>query len=212
VERGLIYGVEVVISIVKFYKPIYNMSGYSRDTIQHLGRQRCCDIRTQGPVGPVGPTGQSAIGPAGDTGYTGPQGPTGPTGRGCIGPTGPPGKSFIIDHPDDSSKYLVHVCLEGPEAAVYYRGKGEITNNKSVVIYLPDYVKNLASDFTIQITAVYDGIVKAYNFDEIQNNSFSVYGENGKFHWLVIGKRFDVDVEPYKKDVVVKGDGPYLWI
>jgi hypothetical protein len=29
---------------------------------------------------------------------------------------------------------------------------------------------------------------------------------------LVIGKRFDVEVEPYKKDVVVKGDGPYLWI
>ena len=113
------------------------MSGYSRDTIQHLGRQRCCDIRTQGPVGPPGPTGQGAVGPAGDTGYTGQQGPTGPTGRNCVGPTGPPGKSFIIDHPDDSSKYLVHVCLEGPEAAVYYRGKGEITNNNSVVIYLP---------------------------------------------------------------------------
>jgi len=204
VERDLIYGVEVVNSIVKFYKPIYNMSGYN------LGRQRCCDIRTQGPVGPAGPTGQAAIGPAGDTGYTGPQGPTGPTGRNCVGPTG--AKSFIIDHPDDPSKYLIHVCLEGPEAAVYYRGKGEITNNKSVEIYLPDYVKKLASDFTIQITAVYDGIVKAYNFDEIHNNSFNVYGENGKFHWLVIGKRFDVDVEPYKKDVVVKGDGPYLWI
>ena len=51
---------------------------------------------------------------------------------------------------DDSSKYLVHVCLEGPEAAVYYRGKGEITNNNSVVIYLPDYVKNLATDFKRQ--------------------------------------------------------------
>ena len=77
------------------------MSGYYKDTIQHLGRQRCCDIRTQGPVGPAGPTGQAAIGPAGDTGDIGPEGPTGPTGRNCIGPTGPPGKSFIIDHPDD---------------------------------------------------------------------------------------------------------------
>ena len=25
-------------------------------------------------------------------------------------------KTFVIDHPDDSDKYLVHVCLEGPEA------------------------------------------------------------------------------------------------
>ncbi len=183
------------------------MSSY---TIQHLGRQRCCDIRTQGPTGPTGPTGQAAIGPAGQTGPAGPQGPTGPTGRGCPGPPGP--KSFIIDHPDDSSKYLVHVCLEGPEAAVYYRGKGEITNNKSVVIYLPDYVKNLASNFTVQITGVYNGYVKAYNFDEVKNNSFTVYGENGQFHWLVIGKRFDIDVEPFKKDVIVKGAGPYLWI
>lgn len=177
---------------------------------EYLGSRRCCDLRTQGPVGPAGPTGQGAIGPAGDTGPIGPIGPTGPTGRGCAGPTG--SKSFIIDHPDDFSKYLVHVCLEGPEAAVYYRGKGEITNNTSIIINLPNYVKNLASDFTIQITAVYDGHVKIYNFDEIQNNSFTVYGENGKFHWLVIGKRNDIDVEPNKSDVIVKGNGPYLWI
>jgi len=183
------------------------MSRYS------IGSQRCCELKTQGPTGATGPTGQGAIGPAGDTGLQGPSGPVGPTGRNCIGPTGPPGKSFIIDHPDDpSNKYLIHVCLEGPEAAVYYRGKGEITNNASVDIKLPEYVKNLATDFTIQITAVYDGNVKVYNFDEIQNNAFTVYGENGKFHWLVIGKRFDIDVEPYKKDVIVKGDGPYLWI
>ena len=176
---------------------------------EYLGSRRCCDLRTQGPVGPAGPVGQGAIGPAGDTG---PIGPIGPTGRNCIGPTGPPGKSFIIDHPDDFSKYLVHVCLEGPEAAVYYRGKGEITNNNSTIINLPNYVKNLASDFTIQITAVYDGHVKIYNFDEIKNNSFTVYGENGKFHWLVIGKRNDIEVEPNKDDVIVKGSGPYLWI
>jgi hypothetical protein len=184
----------------------------SRKNTEYLGSQRCCDLRTQGPVGPAGPNGQGAIGPAGDTGHIGPIGPTGPTGRNCVGPTGPPGKSFIIDHPDDSSKYLVHVCLEGPESAVYYRGKGEVTNNDNTVVNLPDYVKHLASDFTIQITAVYDGVLKVYNFDEVENNSFTVYGENGKFHWLVIGKRGDVEVEPYKKDVNVKGDGPYLWI
>ena len=46
---------------------------------------------------------------------------------GPIGPTGRDGaKTFVIDHPDDENKYLVHVCLEGPEAGVYYRGKAEV--------------------------------------------------------------------------------------
>jgi hypothetical protein len=136
---------------------------------------------------------------------------TGPTGRNCIGPTGP-SKSFIIDHPTDPSKYLVHVCLEGPEAGVYYRGVGEIVNSESSVIQLPDYVSNLARDFTVQLTGVYDGKVKVYNFSEVDNNSFTVYGENGKFHWLVIGKRHDIVVEPIKSEVQLKGEGPYLWI
>ena len=35
-------------------------------------------------------------------------------------------KTFIIDHPIDKNKYLVHGCLEGPEFGVYYRGKSEI--------------------------------------------------------------------------------------
>jgi len=182
------------------------MSGYSN----YLGSRKCCDLRTQGPVGPQGPPGKGVIGPAGETGHVGPTGPTGPTGKNCIGPTGP--KSFIIEHPCDVNKYLVHVCLEGPESAVYYRGKDEITNNQSVKICLPNYVKQLATDFTIQLTAIYDDKVKAYNFSEVKDNSFNVYGENGMFHWLVIGKRHDIVVEPYKNDVIIKGHGPYLWI
>ena len=174
----------------------------------YLGSSKCCNVRDQGPTGATGPTGPGAIGPIGFTGYTG---MTGPTGRNCIGPTGP-SKSFIIDHPTDQSKYLVHVCLEGPEAGVYYRGVGEIINGECSVIQLPDYVTNLARDFTVQLTGVYDGKVKAYNFSEVENNSFTVYGENGKFHWLVIGKRHDIVVEPLKSDVELKGDGPYLWI
>ena len=44
-------------------------------------------------------------------------------------------KTFIINHPLDDSKYLVHACLEGPEAGIYYRGDGEITNNESTYYY-----------------------------------------------------------------------------
>ncbi len=174
---------------------------------------KCCNV-VKYIVGPTGPTGPGAIGPVGITGETGPIGPTGPVGRGCIGPPGPPGpKTFVIDHPLNTNKYLVHACLEGPEAGVYYRGCGEITNGNSVLVQLPDYVGALASDFNIQITGIYDGIkVNVYNVSLVEQCSFTVYGENGAFHWLVIGRRGMIDVEPNKSDVLIQGEGPYLWI
>ena len=121
-------------------------------------------------------------------------------------------KSFIIDHPMDSSKYLVHACLEGPEAGVYYRGKGRITDGQSTVVHLPDYVASLARDFTIKITPIYDGRVKStYQVSEVVDNRFSVYGDDGAFHWIVHGMRGEIDVEPDKNSIVVRGSGPYLW-
>jgi len=202
------------------------MSGYYPNYSQYLGSQRCCDSRGAGPVGPQGPTGPASIG---QRGVTGAVGATGPTGRGCAGPTGPAGgptgaassvtgptgpagKSFIINHPTDENKYLVHVCLEGPEAGVYYRGNGEITNNESVEVVLPHYVEKLAYDFTVQVTPIYGNKIVTLNSSEVENNAFKVYGENAKFHWVVYGSRQEVNVEPNKADVNVKGDGPYLYI
>ena len=63
-------------------------------------------------------------------------------------------KTFVIDHPINENKYLVHVCLEGPEAGVYYRGKSTITNNDSVKIELPDYLRHIGSNYTINITRI----------------------------------------------------------
>jgi hypothetical protein len=123
------------------------------------------------------------------------------------------GKTFVIDHPLDESKYLVHACLEGPEVGIYYRGKGEITNNKSTIIVLPDYVSVFATDLTVQLTPIYNGKINTLNASEVENNSFTVYGETScKFHWTVYGKRGAINTEPYKNDVSVKGSGPYLWI
>ena len=108
--------------------------------------------------------------------------------------------------------------MEGPESGVYYRGKGEITNNESVTIMLPDYVSELATDFTVQITPIVSSVnvnnsnKKQLYTSEVENNSFAVYGDNGKFFWLVQGKRSDIDVEPTKSSVNVKGTGPYKWI
>jgi hypothetical protein len=46
----------------------------------------------------------------------------------------------------------------------------------------------------------------------VKDNKFTVYGENCEFFWTVFGKRLSFEIEPNKKDVVVKGDGPYKWI
>ena len=196
----------------------------------------------QGPTGVTGNTGPTGItGATGPTGVTGNTGPTGVTGN--TGPTGsfpvptPTGsaesigavtynstdqtyyyytgsKTFVIDHPMNTEKYLVHACLEGPEGGVYYRGKSEITNNQCVTVILPKYVNILATDFTVQITPIFSGEKnkEILYTSEVVDNRFTVYGNNGKFYWLVHGKRCNIEVEPLKATTNVKGTGPYKWI
>ena len=170
----------------------------------------------QGLTGPTGPAPTQIPPLTGTTGY----GPTS-TGfvpnivvtNGAITSITNSAKSFVIDHPDDKNKYLVHACLEGSEAGVYYRGLGEITNGIFTTILLPDYVKNLATHFTIQLTPIYFGKkIETLCASRIENNSFNVYGENCEFYWLVQGKRVDIEVEPLKSSTIVKGSGPYTWI
>jgi hypothetical protein len=123
-------------------------------------------------------------------------------------------KSFVIDHPNDKEKYLVHGCLEGPEAGVYYRGEGKIANNKFTVIELPNYVYNLASFLTVQVAPIYNGNQnkKPLSVSRVIGNQFTVYGENCEFFWTVFGKRQNILVEPSKTSVTVRGQGPYKWI
>ena len=113
----------------------------------------------------------------------------------------------------------MHACLEGPEVGVYYRGVGEISNNLSKTIELPDYVSSIANNFTVQITPITNNnkhnkhnksnILKT---SKVENNQFTVYGENSEFFWKVYGTRMLFEVEPFKEKVSVKGDGPYKWI
>lgn len=120
-------------------------------------------------------------------------------------------KTFVIDHPIHQDKYLVHSCLEGPEAGVYYRGQEEIQNNESVDISLPEYTK-IFTDFSIHVTPIGKDNKNVYSVSEVQDGKFSVYGNNGKFFWNVFAKRLDIQVEPSKSDVVVKGNGPYTYV
>ena len=125
-------------------------------------------------------------------------------------------KTFVIDHPEDQHRYLVHACLEGPEAGVYYRGDATIpTGSKSIRIDLPSYVRALATDFTIQITPIYNAstmTVPQYVTSRVVDNAFTVYGPPGEFFWHVHGKRMAITIEPRKNDVFVHGEGPYRWI
>jgi hypothetical protein len=118
-------------------------------------------------------------------------------------------KTFVIEHPIESNKYLVHACLEGPEAGVYYRGKSEITNDESVEIILPEYAKTF-SEFTVQITPILSR--NDIYVSEVEDGKFTVYGKNGKFFWLVNALRESIKVETLKCDTEVRGDGPYKYI
>ncbi len=122
----------------------------------------------------------------------------------------------MIDHPLKEDNYLVHACLEGPEEGVYYRGEGKIINDTFTTIVLPDYVKKLASNLTVQITPIFNKNEDPTNIlrvSRVVNNQFQVYGKNAEFFWLVHGKRGKyLEVEPLKSKTEVKGTGPYKWI
>jgi hypothetical protein len=55
--------------------------------------------------------------------------------------------------------------------------------------------------------------VKTFAASDVdRNGKFVVYGENGRFNWIAIGKRSSVNVEPLKSEINVSGFGPYKWI
>jgi hypothetical protein len=174
-----------------------------------------------GPTGDLGPTGADGFatntGATGESGPTGPTGEIGPTGLGETGPTGPTGpqgeKTFIIDHPTDPARHLVHACIEGPEIGVYYRGSATLEQT-SITIQLPNYVPAFATDFTVQITPIYEPgkPIASYATTKVINGSFEVYGPPGSFYWLVHGSRGSLVTEPLKSAVTIHGSGPYKWI
>ena len=57
-------------------------------------------------------------------------------------------KGFDIKHPNKKGHRLRHVCVEGPEAAVYVRG----TLKNSNIIELPEYWKGLVDPESITVT------------------------------------------------------------
>ena len=88
-----------------------------------------------------------------------------------------------------------------------------IVNNESLTIELPSYVSRWATDFIVTATAIYYLKIKIYAVSRVdENGKFNVYGENGSFNWIAIGKRDSLIAEPLKSEINVKGSGPYKWI
>src|SRR6185436_8022137 len=62
-------------------------------------------------------------------------------------------KNFRAPNPADASTDIWYCCPEGPEAAMYVRGTGQLVNGRAT-IELPDHFRNLASEpgMTVQLT------------------------------------------------------------
>ena len=131
-------------------------------------------------------------------------------------------KNFTIQHPVYPGKYLVHACLEGATADVYYRGRAEIGIAREFVnVKLPDYYYHIVEpdSSTIQLTAI--GRPFAPLGGEIleRENIIRVWTDTRyntiiPFYWEIKGKRKGTDfkVEPEKDEVEVKQWGPYTYM
>jgi len=73
-------------------------------------------------------------------------------------------KPFDIPHPIKEGWRLRHVCLEGPESGVYYRGRLTDSN----IINLPDYWKGLVDPETITVTLTQIGSSQDLIVDSIE--------------------------------------------
>jgi len=72
---------------------------------------------------------------------------TAPTFNGNVNGSCSGNKGFDIPHPNDSNKRIRHICVEGPAADIYIRGKLDGTH----IIELPGYWKGLVDYDTITV-------------------------------------------------------------
>jgi hypothetical protein len=75
-----------------------------------------------------------------------------------------PAKPFDIPHPTKKDYRLRHTSLEGPEIAVYYRGKLENAN----VIELPEYWSGLVNAETISVNLTPLGVYQELFVEKIE--------------------------------------------
>lgn len=110
-------------------------------------------------------------------------------------------KPFVIDHPLDDDRQLIHAALEGPEHGVFYRGQARLQDGKAT-IELPRYFEALCrtDDRSVQVTPLVqgDGSPGILGVTAVTNGQFDVVAASGtdqdqSFFWEVKAVRADVD-------------------
>ena len=113
---------------------------------------------------------------------------TGVNIEGCVGK-----KNFDIPHPTKEGWRLRHVCIEGPTADVYVRGK----LNNSNVIELPEYWRRLIDPETITVNLTPVGTHQELHVDKIEWGTRILIKNNCSSaincYYTVYGERADTD-------------------
>lgn len=135
-------------------------------------------------------------------------------------------KAFVIPHPVDDDRWLVHGCTETPDAMVEYTGTTETTDGQAVV-ELPPYFEALTREDSRQTqvtqilpdTAGPDGdVLYRVAASTPKDGRFRIAcdGPDGtRVAWKVTAPREVAGgfaVEPLRSEVTVTGDGPYRYI
>ena len=106
-------------------------------------------------------------------------------------------KAFNIPHPTKDGKRLWHGCLEGPEYAVYVRGR--LTGDDSIT--LPDYWSELVHEdtITVQLQPIgvnQDIVVKEWNLEKVVLSSSTSID----CFYTITGTRKDVPLLEVEQD------------
>ena len=100
-------------------------------------------------------------------------------------------KNFCIPHPSKKDKNLIYACLEGPENAVYVRGKLHNSNE----IILPEVWRNLVDQKSITVSLTPVGAHQDLIVARIQDNKIVVQSKSGipiECFYHVFAERKDV--------------------
>jgi hypothetical protein len=79
-------------------------------------------------------------------------------------------KSFDIPHPTKENYRLRYVCLEGPAAEIYIRGKLKDNN----IIELPDYWEGLVDEETIGVSLTSIGVYQELFVEKIESSKIKI--------------------------------------
>lgn len=84
-------------------------------------------------------------------------------------------KNFKVPDPDDPSLDIWYQCIEGPEAAMYTRGTGEMVNGEARIVF-PDHFRKLAASQGITVTLQpRSRQSRGLGCDEVSTNGFTVF-------------------------------------